>query len=90
MSEYIGQLSATWMLWCGHEVIDVMGNGRIVENVELGYHELLTVSSNAQRGLRTTCPCSYMSAWGNLIGQNKYIGRWLEIQQKVKRNKVGV
>ena len=47
---------------------EVKVNGRAVQTV-LSYHEVsaLKVSSGAQCGLRTTCPC--VSTWGNLIGQ---------------------
>ena len=47
-------------------------NGRTVLNVLSGDEvQALKVSSGAQCGLHTACPC--VSTWGNLIGQYYYI-----------------
>jgi len=62
-------LTPTWMLDCDSvSGGSVKVNGRTVQKVLSGAEVwALKVSSGAQCGLHTACPC--VRTWGNLIGQ---------------------
>ena len=82
MQPFIQYLTPTWVLDCDPgSGGNVKVNGRTVQTV-LSRDEVraLKVSSGAQCGLHTACPC--VSTWGNLIGQYYYIDYYLEIQEK--------
>ena len=71
--KFMEQLTPTWMLHCGPSTGgSVKVNQRTVQKV-LSSDEVmaLKVSSGAQCGLRTACPC--VSTRCNLIGQYYYI-----------------
>jgi len=72
--QYLMQdLTPTWMLYCGPATGgEVKVNGRAIQKVLSGDEvKALKVSSGAQCGLHTACPC--VSTWYNLIGQYYYI-----------------
>ena len=73
--EYMRQLTPTWLLYCGPATGGaVKVNGRPVQKVLSGDKVwALKVSSGAQCGLHTVCPC--VGTWGNLIGQYYYSDR---------------
>ena len=69
MPHFMLELTPIWMLDCDpFSGGDVKVNGRTVQTVLSGDDvAALRVSSGAQCGLRTACPC--VSTWCNLIGQ---------------------
>ena len=70
--EYMWQLTPTWMLYCSPSFGgNVKVNGRTLQKVLSGVEvKALKVSSGAQCGLHTVCPC--VCTWGYLIGQYYY------------------
>ena len=86
---YMQQLTRTWMLYCDPgSGGGVKVNGRTVQTVFSGDEVAdLKVSSGAQCGLHTACPC--VNTWGNLIGQYYYSDCYSIVRNsgKVSRNR---
>ena len=72
MPPFMQHLFPNWMLDCLHGPGGIVRvNGRTVQTVLTGGEvQALEVSSGAQCGLHTACPC--VSTWRNLIGQYYY------------------